>query len=372
MNQRMYDVIIIGAGIVGLCTAFYSAKAGLRVALLDRSTPGSGTTSKAAGMLGIQAEFRSPNPLYHLAKESIALYKILTDELLEYQTTSLGWTSSGAIKLAFTHSEHNQLSDIQSWQVQHGDPAELLDQQSLQLLAPAVNKEACAGLYFPNEAHVQPKQVARAFEHSLYELGVDVFPYTTATSVSTNRVTTRTDTLYGEQIVIATGHESFANIPWPVTPVKGEIIKVRPRRQLSKQTIFYNGWYAVPKQDGEWLLGATSTQSEDTTISVNGVLELLTNIQAFLPDLRDSEITAMWSGIRPKSIVDSPFISPHPTLHSVWLVSGHNRNGILLGPITGKRVTERLLGNEVNDAFTSIKVGEHSEHHHQSEKSQFT
>ncbi|GAK08622.1 hypothetical protein JCM19038_2409 [Geomicrobium sp. JCM 19038] len=76
--------------------------------------------------------------------------------------------------------------------------------------------------------------------------------------------------------------------------------------------------------------------------------------------------------LRPKSTVNSPFISPHPSLRGVWLVGGHNRNGILLGPITGKRVTERLLGNEVNDAFTSIKVGEHLEHHHQSEKSQYT
>ncbi|GAK08623.1 glycine oxidase ThiO [Geomicrobium sp. JCM 19038] len=301
MKQRAYDVIIIGAGIIGLCTAFYSAKAGLRVALLDRSSPGSGTTSKAAGMLGIQAEFRSPDPLYHLAKESITLYKTLSDELLEYQTTSLGWTSSGAIKLAFTHSEYKQLADIQSWQLQHGDVAELLDQQSLQLLAPAVNKEALSGLYFQNEAHVQPTQVARAFEHSLIELGVDLFPYTTATSISTHLVTTRTETFFGEHIVIATGHESLTNTPWPVTPVKGEIIKVRPRRSLNKQTIFYNGWYAVPKQDGEWLLGATSTHMEDTSVTVSGVLELLTNIQTFLPGITESEITAMWSAYAQKA-----------------------------------------------------------------------
>ncbi|SDJ01714.1 glycine oxidase ThiO [Natribacillus halophilus] len=365
-RHEQYDVIIIGAGIIGLATAFYSTRAGLKTLIVERDSAGSGTTSAAAGMLGVQVELQSRTPLYPLAKESRKLYEQLQPALMEKTGTSLSRTVSGAIKPSFSSEEWEKLKQIEQWQADAGEAVQRWAVEELYERVPSLAAGAEGALYFPEEAHVEPAQAARAFQQAATLQGAELKTHTEVLSLiqdgeSCQGIRTTTgETFYGEHVVIATGPDPFIGAAHenllPINGIKGEAVRVQAYRPLVTKTLYHDHFYFVPKPNGETLIGATSQPSRERTTTVQGIGEVLRHAQRLVPEVANATITKMWAGVRPQTSDDLPLLGPHPTIRGCWLNSGHGRNGILLAPASGKEIVAAIMtGN--TEALTAFAPG---------------
>ncbi|MBB6450275.1 glycine oxidase [Geomicrobium halophilum] len=375
-RHEKYDVIIVGAGIIGLATAYYSTRAGLKTLILDRGKAASGTTAAAAGMLGVQVELQSRTPLYPLANESRRLYEHLEHELMERTGTSLGRTVSGAIKPAFSSEEWKKLEKIEEWQAAAGESVQRLTASELYDELPRLTAGAKGALYFQEEAHVEPAQTAHAFQQAAVLQGAELKTHTEVTSLyreagSCRGVLTADGTcFYGEQVVLATGPDPLtSSVHMDVLPIegmKGEAVRVQGKRPLVTKTLYHQHFYFVPKPNGETLIGATSKASRERTTTVEGIGEVLHRAEQLVPEVAEAEITKMWAGVRPQTNDDLPLIGPHPAIPGCWLCCGHGRNGILLAPASGKELVTAIITRNTS-ALTAFDPGRGSkvEYHSQ-------
>jgi glycine oxidase len=135
----------------------------------------------------------------------------------------------------------------------------------------------------------------------------------------------------------------------PVFPVKGQMLALRPPAQSRlRHTIYYHKLgYMLPKADGSIYVGATSEQAHfDKSVTVEGVVSLLNVATKLAPSLQKATLERSWAGLRPGSADELPLIGASTTAPGLWLATGHFRNGILLGPITGFILAELLQGKQ--------------------------
>ncbi|AXF56207.1 glycine oxidase ThiO [Salicibibacter kimchii] len=358
-RHESYELIIVGAGIIGLAIAYYSTKAGLSTLILDRGNAGEGTTSAAAGMLGVQVELQSRTPLYPLAKESRRLYARLAEELPEQTGTSIGRTVSGAIKPAFSPEEWKKLNKVEQWQTAAGESVHRLTTAQLYDHLPLLADGAEGALYFPDEAHVEPVQAAAAFRQAALLQGAELKTYTDVRSLLQTGdkcqgvVSANGEEFYGEHVILATGPDAFEpsserRMP-SIEGVKGEAVRVQGKRPLVTKTLYHEHFYFVPKPNGETVIGATSEVSRERKTTVQGINEVLRRAQQLLPEVAHAEISKMWAGVRPQMGDDLPLMGPHPSVHGCWLCRGHGRNGILLAPASGKEMVAAITSDNMDD-----------------------
>ncbi|QQK81370.1 glycine oxidase ThiO [Salicibibacter cibi] len=356
-RHESYDLIIVGAGIIGLAIAYYGTRAGLKTLILDRGDAGNGTTSAAAGMLGVQVELQSRTPLYPLAKKSRELYAQLAEELMAQTGTSIGRTVSGAIKPAFSSEEWKKLNEIERWQTAAGESVQCLTAAQLYEHLPFLADGAEGALYFPEEAHVEPVQTASAFRQAAVLQGAELKTYTGVRALLQNGdhcegvLSASGEEFYSEHVVLATGSDLFElsadRSVLPIEGIKGEAIRVQGKHPLVTKTLYHEHFYFVPKPNGETLIGATSELSRDRRTTVQGIGEVLQRAQQLLPEVAHAKISKMWAGIRPQTTDGLPLMGPHPSIRGCWLCGGHGRNGILLAPASGKEMVATITSGKM-------------------------
>ena len=96
----MYDVIIIGSGVMGMSIARELSKSDIKIAVIDRDIPGKHASFKAGGMLGAQNEFTEDSDLFHIARQAQEMFEPLRDSLLDEVGLDIEYLDSGLIKIA--------------------------------------------------------------------------------------------------------------------------------------------------------------------------------------------------------------------------------------------------------------------------------
>jgi glycine oxidase len=160
--------------------------------------------------------------------------------------------------------------------------------------------------------------------------------------------------LAAANVVVAAGAESgtLDGIPEharvPVRPVKGQILRLRadaPVALPARRVIRTPEVYAVPRDDGEVVVGATvEERGFDRSVTAGGVLELLRRAYEALPGIAELELVEMSAGLRPGTPDNGPVVG-ESGVSGLWWATGHWRNGILLAPLTADAVAG-MLGDE--------------------------
>lgn len=136
----------------------------------------------------------------------------------------------------------------------------------------------------------------------------------------------------------------------PVFPVRGQIAAIKGLSVPVRHVLYSYGGYAVPWPDGRLLVGATQEEvgyAPHTT--VDGIQQVLSGGKRLVPSVASAELDETWAGLRPGSPDTMPILGPAPGWDNVWLATGHYRNGILLGPYTGRLVAESIAAGSVSD-----------------------
>jgi sarcosine oxidase subunit beta len=301
------DVVIIGAGIVGLSTAYWLAKAGAKVIVLDKGRMIAEASSRATGYLSLRGEQPLESPL---AAEAEKLWGTL-DQELGYPTE---WTPRGRIWCASSESEwddmlltyeHFRTTDI---------PFELIDGQRCRELIPALSNIVVGGIYTTRSGHANPQRTSQAFGWAFLDKGGVILEHTPAIDIiveggKVKGVKTPQGIIYADVVVSAAGPQTakigqMVGVDIPVAAVRLEAAITAPIPPLFEIAMIANGLSVRQTKRGnlhinggphEWVATDLTTESPKPNTPV--LRNMAKRLMQLLPSVSTVPIIRTWAGI---------------------------------------------------------------------------
>jgi glycine oxidase len=338
------------------------------VTVIERGIPGAEASSAAAGILGPQMEADGPGPLLELGLQSRALYPALAAELREATGIDIGYVRSGVLAAALDEGAEAELGARRTWQTARGLRVEALSGGLLRTVEPQLGPEVRAALRFPDDAQVNPRELARAFSQAAAAAGARFLQGRYVRRVIVEAGTATGVELDGEvlaagAVVVAAGSwsglvEGAGVAATTVRPARGQLVSIETRPPLFKHVVAVHGrGYLVPRRDGTVIAGSTVEMAGfRKEVTVGGLVEILSLARTLVPALADAPVTASWSNFRPYTEDHLPVLGATP-VRGLVLSTGHFRNGILLAPATAQAVADLIVSGASKIDLAPFSVG---------------
>jgi glycine/D-amino acid oxidase-like deaminating enzyme len=372
------DILVIGGGIVGAACAYYLARAGVQVQVLERDFAASGTSRACDGL--ILYSDKSSEAEVALAKASAALW----EELAESLDAQFEYTRRGAIVLH--DSEEGLAAGRQKAAALQlaGVRSEVLDAAGLRELEPNLAPDLAGGIYYPDEAQVDSRSATLALLDAAEEMGAKLRRDTAVSGIRLDgegrvcAVSTRGGDLPTRTVVLAAGVWSneiarTAGVDPPVRPRKGHILVTARVPGLIAHPLL-EGSYAASVQSsaedvqvalvaemtsgGTLLLGSSREfAGYDRTVSPAVMQAIAARAVRFLPELAQTSIIRSYAGLRPWSPDHLPLVGPIDAVPGLYLAAGHEGAGIGLAPVTGQIVADYIVQDKAPPLAEAVRPG---------------
>jgi glycine/D-amino acid oxidase-like deaminating enzyme len=386
------EVIVVGGGIVGCATAYYCAREGMRVTLLEQRTIGYGASGRNPGWIWIHC--RTPGFALDISRAGRALYP----ELLEELPGGFEFRPSGGLMYFTTPDQGAVFEAFVAARRASGLDMSLIDGAEVRRLVPPIRDDVLGASYCTEDAQIVTSTVVDALVRGARAEGATIREGVTVEGFvrSADRVV-GVDTDAGrstaDAIVVATGAWStglLASVGIDI-PIGGERLQVmstvaQPFRieplvygpNATKQYALFrdlSGWdptiFTTPGEDrdglvflpllvqrasGELLLGcATDYPDElDPNATLAGLAQIAAGFAADFPTLADVPITRAWAGILPFTSDQAPVIDE--VLPGLFVGAGH-AFGNSSGPITGRVLSQLIAGKEPDFDIAECRYG---------------
>ncbi len=326
--MKSWDVIIAGAGIIGVSLALELRERGATVLVLDRGEPGAEGSSAAAGMLSA-ADPETPEALRPLAKASARMFSVFVQKIQAAGGMQVGFRRTGTIALLRENAAPREYRYLSS--------------AELQLLEPSIHSEGHSA-FFVQEDSVDPLLLTRTALTAARNAGVEIQGHTPVTEIrardSSVEVVAETETYSTASAVDCRGAWSGV----PVRPRKGQMLYVYPETSILQHVLRAPDVYIVPRSSGKVFIGATVEDiGFDKSVDPSAIRDLQSAAARYVPALASAPVTQSWAGLRPGTPDDLPIIGPTDIPH-VFIATGHFRNGVLLAPITAQIMADLIFG----------------------------
>jgi D-hydroxyproline dehydrogenase subunit beta len=356
MRLGTADVVVIGGGVIGVAAAYYLAKGGTRVTLIERRGVGQEASGANVGLVtlfsGHSFEEPDPGPVYGLTRASIDAYATLGDELgldVEYE-------QSGGV--VFAEDEHRLAVIRRAWEGyrRHGVAVEWLDARGVLDCEPAFFHEGIlGGVFCPLNGQVNPLLLCRAFARGGRRLGVTLIPGTAVEDIvceggRVRAVRTTAGDIDCGFVVNAAGAwaaevGAMAGVKIPVVPARGQIILTEPVPRFIRRVVSGAEPSARQTRRGNVIIGSTVEHAGyDKRVTTATVTEFAHGVLAHFPRLRRLNVIRSWAGLRPASPDHKPIIELMDEPAGLCLATGHSRRGICYAAGTGRLVADLILG----------------------------
>ncbi len=374
MSADVFDVGIIGGGVIGLSCAWRLAQSGARVAVFERGEVGREASWAAAGMLAAQCEaahyppaesgsieYSKRQAMFDLCLQSRALYAAFADELFDATGVDIelsikghkrnDWRTPGILyvqtrdddtALANFAQQKEQGLSVESTPDFRDFPSAWLPQEGqvenrklIEALRQAAAREGV--VFFENEVPLLSQEALRGVDFRKSSLP---FFFKIAGAGIGKRFVSFDKTL------LCAGAWSYLREPWfgqaRVKPICGQMAVVKNDKKLSR-IVYGSDVYLVPRRDGRLLIGATMENTGlRKQVTPRGLTTLFSAARRIVPELDDCAVIDQWAGLRPKTVDGLPLLGG-TLLSDYYVATGHYRNGILLAPITAKLMTDCIL-----------------------------
>ena len=375
--MKTYDVVVIGGGIVGSCCAYYLAKAGLSVKLVER---GSICTEASKACQGHLFLWEMPEINVRLGKASKKLYEQIANEL----DIDIELRNTGSMSIAEKPEDLEMLGKTVKELRAAGVQCEIFDSRELQKREPNIAKNLAGGAFFPEDGQLNPLLatigIAKAAEKSGAEIcsncevaGIEL----SKDKKSVSAVHTTQGKIPTRYVVNAAGAWSgqigeMVGINIPVVPRKGTLIVAEhvPDNFLGCKIIIASGYLASLKGDNKVAVAANVQQTRegnlllgssrefagfDKAVNPDVISQIAKRCIRFFPGLAGLNTIRSWAGLRPYSPDMLPIISDSP-IEGFYVASGHEGVGITMGPITGKLIMQMITGQKTDLPVESLSV----------------
>jgi D-hydroxyproline dehydrogenase subunit alpha len=377
-EARHTDVLVIGGGLAGLCTAYYLAQDGTEVLLAERNEAGMAASTANAGSLHVQLlsyDFTDDTPAdggpaahtLPLAPQSIALWKRIGEQAGE----TLGIRTEGGLMLTDSTLGMDWLRRKSAMERRWGIESHVLGANELRDLAPALAETMVGADFVPAEGYGDPLRGTLAVLKLAQRHGARMLRGAEVLGIVREgaawRVTTSKGVITAGKIVNAAGPWSahigrMVGLDLPVTGTVQQVIVTEPAPPMTQHLIALANRHLSLKQQasGGFLVGGgwfggfdpTTGQTHNLRRNIEGNLWVCAQV---LPVLRSLNIVRSWTGINP-AIDRAPILGDAPGLPGFF--NAVSANGYTLGPVIGRITADAVLGREpVNPHYRLERFG---------------
>ena len=336
---------VVGAGIIGLSSAWRLAQNGVCVTIFDARETGAEASWAGAGMLAPGGEFEESSLLTQMALASLAVYPDFVAELREISEIDIDFRRCGALDVAFADSDAEALTHRAAKQAAIGIISES-----------ATHPGTVAARFYPDDALVNPRDLTRALRIACLRAGVQIREHERVTSIVGNGqgVRTQKGEYAAETVLIATGAWSAQLLPTAkIKPVRGHLVAWN-NCNVTLGSILRNGSaYLVPRR-GQIVAGSSTEHAGFVRTPDPAVIaDIQTRAALLLPALAGLTPDETWLGFRPDIEGGIPSIGRLPGT-AIWTAFGHYRNGILLAPETARSIAASVTADQCADGDCNV------------------
>lgn len=373
---RSADVVVIGGGIIGLSTAYYIAKEGMKVAVIEQFEVGSGSSGHCNGGIVVGAE-----PFSLLASHSNDLYKLLLNEL----PIDFHYSRKGSYRLVETQDDWDMMSKIVENQQKRGLDVRFVQSRELQVNEPNIAPDIFGAVEYPTDATLDPIRACWALALGIQKLASQIYSFTEVISITldaTKRQIKKVCTSRGDistKIVVnaagcwAPNISKSVGIELPITPRRGQILvteaaspivgkklnesggvrtqlQMNPARAEDDIAKFGIAFVMERTHDGNVLLGGSREfVGNDIRTTPEVIRAIAKRAVRFVPKIGSLNCIRSYSGLRPYTPDHHPIVSGVDEINGYYVAAGHEGDGVTLGPITGKVICEMITGQSPSE-----------------------
>lgn len=398
---RKIETLIIGGGCIGTCSAYFLAKKGKHVTLVEQGRIGEGCSYGNAGVIalhhiiplaapgvmmqGLKWMSNPESPFYIKPRFDLKLFgwlwkfalacreapthkampvmRSLTqasmdlyDELAANDGAAFHFKHKGSIMLFKNPTKYQSACEEFRHVKQYGVESKPLDLAGVRELEPNAGPRIAGGIYCPQDGHLNPseflKQLAQRAEQqgATISTSTEVLGFETRDGRISNVQTTRGD-FVPEQVVLAAGSWSVGlasqlQLDLPIQPAKGYSITMKTAERDNAMPLLLSESKVIVTPMGGILrfAGTLELAGMDFSITQRRVRAVQRAVGEYLTGMDKFELQEIWRGLRPASADGLPIISRSQRWTNLVIATGHGMQGIALGPLTGKLVAQLICG----------------------------
>ena len=395
------DILVVGGGVIGLACAYYLARSGRSVRIIEQESMGAGASHGNCGLIFVSdlpplcapgaighelfRTLRGTSPLYikprpdlslalwllrfaancnrrhlkHAIKARDGILRIsgeLFSELFAEEDLDCDVDQRGVL-MAFTdpatlqgYEKTNRLLEP------FGLAATFIDRQAIRQIEPALNDRVCGGWHHQTDSHLRPERLMTAWTRAARNRGVRINEgcRLEGFEIRKGEVTGARTTIgrfTADQYILATGAWAPAigrqlGIRIPVQPGKGYSITM-DRPAICPQIPCYlveRNVVVTPWPSGYRLGGTMEFSGFDHQLNERRLNNLETSAALYLQTPVGRRVTERWTGLRPMSVDDLPIIDRVPQLDNFYIATGHGMLGLSTATGTGRLIADMILG----------------------------
>ena len=356
-------VLVVGAGIVGRSVAYYLARAGVSVVVADRDRSPSATTRASLGVLSRPTG--GDDPFSSFYRDSHTLHQGLSEQLREETGRDAGWRPLGGLDLAFGADEAEALRILVEESRSRGIRAEWLDQGQVREAEPALSESVSGGALYPEDHRVDPPTLASVLQQAAENRGAGFRFGVTVGALRPAAAGVECDLHDGDgsrraafdAAVVAAGSWSGGlGLPPParlhVRPVRGQSCLFSG--DAVRRVVRWSGTHVIPAPGGLLVGGTMEEVGFDTRTTPEAGRHLAARCERLLA--RTPVLRRQHAGLRPKPRQGRPIVGPLPGAESIWAATGHYRNGVLMGPLTGRVLARWITTGDPGREMSRFRV----------------
>lgn len=347
------EVIVVGAGLIGLTTAVALAERGISVTLIGEHRPGE-ASPVAAGMLAPSVE-RAAGPAHDFGVAARDRYPSYVEFLADRTGIRVPLNRLGILQVALS------VKGIKGLKKSALGSSRWLDAEELAELEPALSHGLGAVLN-PDDGAVDNVVLFDALQRlaSASDRITSVQEFVTAIGADDGSATVKTPSsasYSAGRVVLAAGawagQISGAGFARAVAPARGQLVSYwsTPLRHVA----YGPRGYVVPRRDHT--IGGSTMENVgfDATTTSDGIRKVRAASEEICPGLGLSEKTTAMAGLRPVTPDMLPMIGPDPERPSLIYACGHSRNGVLMAPLTGDIVADLVTGTPLSHDLAQFR-----------------
>jgi glycine/D-amino acid oxidase-like deaminating enzyme len=355
MSEAAYEVVIVGAGIVGAACAAEFACRGMRVAIVDRDVIGGGATAAGMGHIVVMDD---SDAQFALTRYSQRLWQELRPELPD----DVEYEQCGTIWVATDEEEMAEVSRKCEYYGERGVPTEILDAQQLKALEPNLREGMAGGLLVREDGVLYPPCAARFLVERAQKLGAKLRLGAAVEQIVEAQVRLSDGLeIEGKVIINAAGANSPALAPGiEVRKRKGHLVitdrypgflrhqlvelgYLKSAHAVSSDSVAFN---VQPRRTGQILIGSSRQYGAEDKALDNVILSrMLRRAQEYMPALGSMSAIRTWTGVRAATPDKLPLMGPLPGHKTVFLATGHEGLGITTSLGTARVLADQITGS---------------------------
>ena len=345
------EVAIIGSGITGCSAAYYLAKQGRQVIVLEKDN-GVGLQASARAAGGVRQQGRT-GALY-LAMAAVQLWAGLSEEL----QAELEYVRTGNLVIALDEDSAATLERETAWEQERGlADVRMMTAAACHKMVPGLTDEIVAGKHCASDGSANPMLVTPAIARAAQRAGAQILTSTTVTSllssgshvtgVATDRGEIEADFVINAAGPWASRFNDMVDCPTPISPGRSQLLITErfPPRLHPWLTIMGRG-YLRQAVAGNIIIGVGGLANDtyEQYVDYPSLKQYAQVVCEVLPWLKDAALIRAFAGITEYTPDEEPYIGAVPGVAGLFVAAGFHGQGFCVGPIAGKIIADLICG----------------------------